>query len=239
MISKKILNITRSLIKEVSLLKFSQPVYRIYNPLEYAWKPYRTYIEKYASSKKKVIFLGMNPGPWGMAQVGVPFGEISYVRDWLRIEEKIDMPKNPHPKRPVKGFSCSKSEVSGRRLWGLFKDRYGKPENFFGDHLVLNYCPLVFMGESGKNITPDKLKKKEKEILFQICDEHIKRSAEILEPEWLIGIGNFSEIRIRAALKESKINIGKILHPSPASPAANKDWAGNVTKQLKLLKVWK
>ena len=35
---------------------------------------------------KRVVFLGMNPGPFGMAQVGVPFGEVAAVRDWLRID---------------------------------------------------------------------------------------------------------------------------------------------------------
>ena len=91
--------------------------------------------------------MGMNPGPWGMAQTGVPFGEIDAVRNWIEIEEPVEKPDNEHPKRPIEGFDCQKSEVSGRRLWGLFSEKYPKAEDFFADHYVVNYCPLVWMEE--------------------------------------------------------------------------------------------
>jgi len=42
----------------------------------------------------------MNPGPWGMAQTGVPFGEINAVKDWLGINAEVDKPQKQHPKRP-------------------------------------------------------------------------------------------------------------------------------------------
>ncbi len=220
-------------------LTFASPVTHVYNPLEYAWQPHRLYLERHAAGKKRAIFLGMNPGPFGMAQTGVPFGEIPAVREWLQIETPVDKPPNEHPKRLVTGFACTQSEVSGRRLWGLFKDRFSTAEKFFAEHFVANYCPLVFMDEGGKNITPDKLTPKERTDLAAPCDEHLHALVAALEPEWLIGVGSYAETqgkKLQAAFP--KLKVGRILHPSPASPAANKDWSGEVLKTLQKLGIW-
>jgi single-strand selective monofunctional uracil DNA glycosylase len=129
--------------------------------------------------------------------------------------------------------------VSGRRLWGLFAARFGKAEAFFAEHFVANYCPLVFMAESGRNLTPDKLPVEERKPLEAICDRHLQRLVEILKPEWLIGVGKFAESRAEKALKGMEgFRIGTILHPSPASPAANRGWAEKATEQLIQLGVW-
>jgi len=235
-LSKELMTAARALRQEVSGLTFSSPVDVVYNPLEYAWESFSLYLKTYGNSKKKVVFLGMNPGPWGMAQTGVPFGEIEAVKDWLSIEAPVKKPEKEHPKRPIQGFQCNRSEVSGRRLWGLFRERFGEAEHFFHDHFVANYCPLVFMEASGRNRTPDKLKVEERRVLFAACDRHLKKVVETVAPQWLIGVGRFTEQRARIALQDTNLSghvkIGNILHPSPASPAANRDWAGTVTKQL-------
>jgi len=229
----------RKLVAGVSALTFSAPVAVVYNPLEYAWESYSTYLEHYANSPKTVIFLGMNPGPWGMAQTGVPFGEIEAVRDFLQISATIGKPGIEHPKRPVTGFACDRSEVSGRRLWGLFKDKFGTAEQFFANHYVANYCPLVFMEESGRNRTPDKLNKEEQAPLLDLCDTHLCRTAEILEAEWIVGIGGFAAKAAERTMSGTRVKIGQILHPSPASPAANRDWSGKAATQMRELGLWK
>jgi len=222
----------------VDQLRFAPPISHVYNPLDYAWAAHEAYLRRYGNGRKRVIFLGMNPGPFGMAQVGVPFGQIAAVRDWLRIQAPIGKPAVEHPKSPVTGFSCTRSEVSGERLWGLFAKRFGKAEKFFGDHIVINYCPLAFIESSGKNFTPDKLPASEKTALFAACDEHLRAIAKVLQPEWVIGVGDFAAKRVEGVFPESKLKIGRILHPSPASPASNKDWAGKATAQLKELGIW-
>lgn len=237
-LSEQLIEIGKELCTAVDSLSFSEPVAFVYNPLNYAWEPYSLYLRKYGNSKKRVIFLGMNPGPWGMAQVGVPFGEIDAVKNWLQVEAPVYKPKLEHPKRPIEGFQCKKSEVSGKRLWGLFKQRFKTPENFFEHHFVANYCPLAFMEVEGKNRTPDKLKPAESKILFPILDWHLKRTVEILKPEWLIGVGNFTEVSAKRALAGMDIKIGHILHPSPLNPDANRNWAGIATHQLTELGVW-
>ncbi|TAE73094.1 MAG: single-stranded DNA-binding protein, partial [Verrucomicrobia bacterium] len=159
----------------------------VYLPLDYAREPHELYLERFGSGKKRVIFLGMNPGPFGMAQTGVPFGEIAAVRDWMGIDRPVGKPPVEHPKRPVQGFACAKSEVSGRRLWGLFADRFPNAADFFRDHFVLNYCPLVWMSPSGANLTPDKLPAAEMLPVEDACLDHLAQAIALLDPEFLIG----------------------------------------------------
>uniref|UniRef100_A0A8D2AFQ4 Single-strand-selective monofunctional uracil-DNA glycosylase 1 n=1 Tax=Sciurus vulgaris TaxID=55149 RepID=A0A8D2AFQ4_SCIVU len=97
---------------ELRQLQFSEPVGIIYNPVDYAWEPHRSYVTRYCQSPKEVLFLGMNPGPFGMAQTGVPFGEVSMVRDWLGIGGSVSTPPQEHPKRPVLGLECPQSEAN-------------------------------------------------------------------------------------------------------------------------------
>lgn len=236
-LSSKLVESAQRLRNAVDALRFAPPVSHVYNPLDYAWAAHELYLRRYGNSRKRVLFLGMNPGPFGMMQVGVPFGEISAVRDWLGIETPIAKPKQEHPKRLITGFACTRSEVSGRRLWGLFSERFGTAKNFFAEHLVINYCPLVFLEESGRNRTPDKLPAAERTALYAACDQHLKEMADTLKPEWVIGVGDFAARRAEEVCG-ANCQIGKILHPSPASPAANRNWAGQVTAQLQKLKVW-
>jgi single-strand selective monofunctional uracil DNA glycosylase len=228
----------RRLRDEVGGLLFDAPVASVYNPLVYAWAPHRQYLAKWGRGPKRVLFLGMNPGPWGMAQVGVPFGEISLVRDWLDIGGRIARPEQEHPKRPVEGFACTRSEVSGRRLWGYIAARFGTPAAFFQEHFVANYCPLMFVEASGRNRTPDKLHAHEREALRAPCDAHLKRMVDILRPEWVVGVGAFAETRAGEVLEGYDVKVGRVLHPSPASPAANRDWAGAAEKQLLSQGIW-
>jgi len=228
----------KTLADAVGQLPFTPPVAHVCHPLEYAWRAHEAYLRRYGNRRKRVVFLGMNPGPFGMVQTGVPFGEVAAVRDWMGIQMPIDQPATAHPKRPVEGFDCPRSEVSGRRLWGLFAARFGSAEKFFADHFVANYCPLAFCDAGGRNLTPDRLSAAETDKLFTACDEHLRRVVTALEPDWLIGVGDFAERRARAALADRQIQFGRVLHPSPASPAANRDWAGTATRQLQALGVW-
>jgi single-strand selective monofunctional uracil DNA glycosylase len=239
MTTQTLIDAARTLSDAVDALPFAPPVTHVYNPLDYAWNVHRRYLERYGAGHKRVVFIGMNPGPFGMAQIGVPFGEIASARDWLGLEGPVGQPRITNPKRPVEGFACTRSEVSGQRLWGLFRARFGTPEAFFAEHFVANYCPLVFF-ENGRNLTPDKLPVAEQRPLLAACDTHLRTLIGALQPEWVIGIGNWAEKRATEALADLPgLKFGRVLHPSPASPAANRGWAEAATKQLLALQVWK
>ncbi|MDD4005442.1 MAG: hypothetical protein PHW69_09635 [Elusimicrobiaceae bacterium] len=224
---RDLFSITDELCEAVSGLDFSaaRAAY-VYNPLDYARAPYDEYVRRYGFSPKKAVFLGMNPGPFGMAQTGIPFGEVSAVRDWLGISAEITGPPRQHPARPVTGFSCFRSEVSGRRLWGWAKKRFKTPDAFFKEIFVLNYCPLVFMEESGRNLTPDKLPPAFRRELESACDRALLASVEYFRPRYCVGIGAFAEQRFRRVLSGTDARILRLAHPSPASPAANRGWDG-------------
>lgn len=231
-----LVDISRRLAAEVDALSFGAPVTHVYDPLVYARGPHEVYLERYGEGPKEVVLIGMNPGPFGMAQTGVPFGDTSMVRDWMGIEGAVDKPPLEHPKRPVLGFACQRAEVSGSRLWGWARDRFGTAEAFFSRFFVVNYCPLVFMEESGKNRVPEKLAPKERERLFAACDRALRACLEELSPEVVVGVGRFAEDRARLVLGEDA-RIGRILHPSPASPLANRGWAPAVDAALRALGV--
>ena len=172
-----------------------------------------------------------------MVQTGVPFGDVAMVRDWLGVVGAVAKPRDEHPKRPVLGFECRRSEVSGARLWGWARDRFGAPQRFFERFFVANYCPLAFMESGGANRTPDKLPAAEQQAVSSVCDEALREIVRQLRPRIVIGIGGFAERRARAALAAAKLPIGTILHPSPASPLANQGWAQRIEQQLKGLGV--
>ena len=236
-IGRELCAAARALSRAVSRLRFGTPVTHVYNPLGYARAAHESFLTRFGASTKRVVFLGMNPGPFGMTQTGVPFGAVEPVRDWLKLEVKVRRPRDEHPKRPVLGLDCTRNEVSGERVWGGIREHWKTPENFFAEHFIVNYCPLVFLEESGRNRTPDKLPKAEQAELFAVCDRHLHRVVAALEPEWVVAIGAFAQARAMATLDERKMRIGRILHPSPANPRAQKDWAGSARRELQALGV--
>lgn len=241
--AQALIDAARQLSDACDRLDFAGPVTHVYNPLKYARPLHDQYLTRFGRAKKRVLFLGMNPGPWGMAQTGVPFGEVAAVRDWMGITgHPLDPPDETcggHPKRPILGLDSPRSEVSGRRVWELMQQRFNTPEKFFEHHFVTNYCPLVFMEASGKNRTPDKLPATEREPLENACNQHLQKIVEILQPTFVVGIGKFAEKQAQNVLgPDPKSTIISILHPSPASPLANRGWAEQATRQLTDAGIW-
>ena len=243
--SSDLIRAMRRLAREADRLRFAPPVRFVYNPLLYAREPAERYVTLYAAGRRKVVFLGMNPGPWGMAQTGVPFGEVEAVRDWLHVEGRISAPAVVHPRIPVRGFDCPRSEVSGRRLWGLVRERFGDAREAARHWFVANYCPLLFLDAAGRNITPDKLAKADRAALFPICDRFLATLLETLRPRWAVGVGAFARQRLEAvtgAMEDGPAALGievtAIPHPSPANPAANRGWALKARAVLRAEGIW-
>ena len=237
--------ISNRLVNKIKDLKFTEPVTHVYNPLVYAKETVEKYFDTYGKGTKKVLFLGMNPGPFGMAQTGIPFGEIAAVKNWLKLEGSVGKPKEEHPDRPVMGFECHRAEVSGQRIWALFQDQFGTPEQFFQEHFVWNFCPLLFSEihrHTGKkvcrNLTPDKIKAAETKELYEACDQALIELVEVLSPKYLVGVGAFAEGCLKRVLPERSSDVYRMLHPSPASPIANRDFAGIAVKQMKEFGIW-
>ena len=209
----------------------------ITNPLDYARDCHEDYLQRYGTLGAKTLMLGMNPGPWGMAQCGVPFGATAMVRDLLEIDHPVDQPKNAHPKRPIIGVSLSRQEASGTRLWSLLNQHYGTAEQIHEQVFVVNHCPLLLLDEKARNITPDKISGDAVTKLMDVCDQHLRDVVDALAVTRIIGVGKHAEKRAKLALKgRDEISISSCWHPSPASPLANrndgKDWRDNVISVL-------
>lgn len=168
--------------------------------------------------------MGMNPGPWGMAQTGVPFGDVTMVRNWLRIEGPLRPPlPDQHPKYPISGFACARREGSGKRLWEWAAARFGGPEKFFESYFVINYCPLLFIAHE-KNLTPERLSRGESERLTTHCNHYLEQVLAVLNPSLVVGVGRYAERQLRI-VAGSATGVTYLPHPSPANPAANRGWA--------------
>lgn len=215
--------LARALSRDVDAMRFAPPVAFVYDPLDYAWAMHAQYIDRFGSTTKRVVLVGMNPGPFGMAQTGIPFGEVKLVREWMKLDAPIKRPAREHVKRPVQGLACTRSEVSGARLWGAIAARHPDPATFFHDAFVVNWCPLLFLDEGGRNLTPDKLPKAERVALEAACDAHLCGLLAALEPEVVVGVGAFAKKRADVCVPAGA-RTAQIPHPSPASPQANAGW---------------
>ncbi len=233
-VPEQLVQSAESLCRRCAEMSFAPPVNCVYNALDHAGEAHRVYLRRFARPRPKALFLGMNPGPWGMAQTGIPFGEVAAVRDWMGIQVAIGKPDLEHPARPIEGFACPRSEVSGRRLWGLFAKTFGQADTFFRHALVLNYCPLSFMRDTGANLTPDKLPASERGPLEAACDEHLRDVLGILQPEQLVGVGAFAT-KCLQRVGNGHWPVATLLHPSPASPVANREWPEKPRRQLEAM----
>lgn len=218
-----LVEVAQRLAGEVDALEFTSPSH-VYNPLRYAWLGHRAYLQHYGNGCGRVLLLGMNPGPWGMAQTGVPFGDVVLSRDWLGIEAPLQPPLPlQHPKYPITGFDCHRREGSGRRLWGWARERFGRADHFFERFFVWNYCPLLFI-KDGRNLPPGKLRQVEADPLIMACDAVLRSLLEVMAPAAVVGVGRYAESRAREVAGEH-VPVGYLPHPSPANPAANRNWS--------------
>ncbi len=90
----------------------------------------------------------------------------------------------------------------------------------------------MFLEEGGRNRTPDKLPASERAPMIAACDKALRSMIQLLEPRLIVGVGKYAEDRVRTVLGDTDIKIGRVLHPSPASPAANRGWAEQAARQL-------
>ncbi len=226
-----LLRIARSLARDVAGLKLTTPSH-VYNPLAYAWAGHQEYLRRYGSQRGRVLLLGMNPGPWGMAQTGVPFGDVVTVREWFGITSQLGktLPEQ-HPKYPILGMACHRNEGSGSRLWRWADARVGKPDAFFERFFVWNYCPLLFIG-NGRNLIPEQLNKDETAVLTAVCDRSLAAVIHALAPATVVSIGRYAERRAKAVLGEDA-DVRYLIHPSPANPLANREWPALAEQVLK------
>lgn len=210
------------------------------NPTVYAYENYAQAMARLADGPRGVLLVGMNPGPHGMAQTGVPFGDVVNARailgrqsqgsGWsgcrLALGDKVLL--------DAKGLDYHRGEVSGDRLWSALQQICGSLESAYQQVCVINYCPLLFLDNGGLNVTPDDFPKSDRVRLPKFtaaCDEHLRRVVKALTPKIVIAVGGYSDKRCRVALGHT-VPIVKITHPSPRTAATAGAWIGMVAKPI-------
>lgn len=208
---------------------FSGPAF-VYAPLSYAWEPHERYIRKFGERTGRILFVGMNPGPWGMAQTGVPFADVAWAHGWMGVIGEVGQPERAHPKRPVLGFASTRSDPTGGKFYGWAKRRYGTAEKFFGDFFVINYCPLMFLDEAGRNVTLAQLRKADLDALTPVCDAWVEEAIAALRPSHVLPMGSFVDGRVRELAGSTPVRA--VRHPSPVNPANNAGWGEEIDELL-------
>lgn len=144
--SKNLIAITAELRDKLDRLPEPAGV-EVYNPLSYAWQLHQRYLRRFvtqgpqteppfevggmgpsvSTQQRRVLFIGMNPGPFGMMQTGCPFGDKVSARQLGglpgvplsdRHTESLDLSKLTTLKaRRTQGFGIKQRETSGQRFW--------------------------------------------------------------------------------------------------------------------------
>ena len=209
-----IIELYKSLNIELDELKFFPPCFYVYNPLSYCFESFKIYFEYLNTEEEINLFFGINPGPFGMAQTGIPFGDKETVKNYLKIEPKIDIDKIPkqHPKKQILGLEVKRVEKSGRIFWGVIKEFYPEKYDFFKSNFVLNFCPLCFLDEQGRNITPKVLRKEDQIALYKILEIFMLKLFKLIKIKKLIAIGDETFSYLNAL--NTKLKIQTIIHPA-------------------------
>uniref|UniRef100_A0A182VYR0 Uracil-DNA glycosylase-like domain-containing protein n=1 Tax=Anopheles minimus TaxID=112268 RepID=A0A182VYR0_9DIPT len=224
---QQVYRIERELSAALRKVILPSEVAACYDPIEYASEIHCAYLQRFLDGPKHVLFIGMNPGPWGMCQTGVPFGYVPAVRDWMGLRGAVAKPTPELAARPVEGLACTREEQSGKRWWGLYEELCGTSDRFFHSCFVYNLCPLAFFHQSGRNITPSELKGKAKGEIQAISEQYLETALTLLKPKIVISVGRYTEDRIKTLTKRNKIDPTIVTycmpHPSPRS-LNNTNW---------------
>lgn len=216
-------------LQKIDIGQFTNDII-MYNVLDYAWDAWEQYITQYAKGTAHTLVLGINPGPHGMVQTGIPFGNISTVQHYLNIQPNIQHDKiSPHPRRPVLGLTYTREEPSGKLLWGTIQEMYPNPNDFFSDFFVLNYCPLAFFSndEKASNLTPDKLPKIYQSHIEILCSKHLAQYLVGFQITRILAVGKYTQQIAGKVLEgggldilmpKQKIEVQYLTHPSPLNP---------------------
>ena len=70
-LAEQLMAIEEKLAEDLMKLTYEFPVEYVYNPIKHAKELHYNFLKQYyRTGPKPILFLGMNPGPWGMVQTG-------------------------------------------------------------------------------------------------------------------------------------------------------------------------
>jgi single-strand selective monofunctional uracil DNA glycosylase len=134
--------------------------WKIWNPGLYAASWHALFRKEYPASAGCILVFGLNPGPYGMAQTGIPFTDLKRLREHLpRLAKGLErrgcslagVGLAPRSLRPYLSRTFESSAV---RVYRFLSRGWGSAEDGWRSVVVANPCSLLFMDAAGENRTP-------------------------------------------------------------------------------------
>jgi len=215
------------------------------DPTRYCRSAWAAYLQM-AARLGCVLVVGMNPGPHGMAQTGVPFTD-PWIVDELDLQApRADVPPADipavgswrHRSHRARGVLGSKREESAKRLWPLLReicapyaavgpsaDKIAEAtRRVCNEVLLVNALPICWLDPAGKNVSAEQVEKRApaqvREGLRDLVNEWLQAVADILRPAAVIGVGRWAREFVTDLDVDHFVEIpfrDGIKHPSPSA----------------------
>ena len=134
--------------------------WKVWNPGSYGAPWHRVFREIYPLRERPILMFGLNPGPYGMGQTGIPFTDVRRLRQCLpkmalTLRERGREPRVPGlAPRSLRRFFTREFESSAVRVYRFLELGWGSAEKGWRSVGVANSCPLLFLDPEGRNQTP-------------------------------------------------------------------------------------
>jgi single-strand selective monofunctional uracil DNA glycosylase len=133
----------------------------VLDPGRYGERWHHRFRRCYPVGPRPLLVFGLNPGPYGMAQTGVPFTDLKRLefhlprlwRELLAAREPVALPGLAPPS--LRPFLTRTFESSSVRVYKFLERAFGSAEQAFRRVAFVNPCPLLFIDRAtGENRTP-------------------------------------------------------------------------------------
>ena len=242
--------------EEFALRLGRETSWRVWNPGRYGERWHRRFRETYPPGPNPVLLLGLNPGPYGMGQTGIPFTDIRRLESdlpelaaRLRTDgESIGLPGLAPPdlrRRLDRTF-----ESSSIRVYRFLRLAGGSAGAGWRRVVAANPCPMLFM-EGTVNRTPADLRRALRKrggrlervtARLEECDqlrrECAREAVRVLEPRGVILLGRNIQEALAGDPSLGAVPGGVLAweHPARAVPDA---WAGGLVRAVRRRGWWK
>jgi single-strand selective monofunctional uracil DNA glycosylase len=219
----------------------------VLNPGRYGERWHARFRRAYPMSPRPLLVFGLNPGPYGMAQTGVPFTDLKRLESalpglWKDLVASGEPVTRPGLAPPSLARHLTRTfESSSVRVYRFLERAYGRPELALREVVFVNPCPLLFIDpETGANRTPADLPRalrarKAAELVHAF--EELRRATVLeavaeLEPRGAILLGRDVAAAVGEALRAAlgARSVVEWEHPARAVPET---WSRGLADELR------
>jgi len=207
---------------------------QVWNPALYALDIYQEYLTKFPPEPGAILALGLNPGPYGMAQTGIPFTDCRTASGALGMEMTIP---GKAPDDLISRLKKANGKWRGtyeRSSLGMYRFlilAWGDIKTAYRNWFVGNPCPLLFLDPERWNVTPADPRLRRMKEVGELRQRAVIGFSEILNPRGIVCFGKdvakaVGEVAIRQVGPDRVVFYE---HPARAVP---EKWAAGLLQEL-------